>query len=202
LEVGSKYVNGSVCPLIEKFFSPKENVGVDIEAGRYVNFVLPAEKIAEHFGPESFDVLITTEMLEHVKDWRATINSMKSVIKRGGHLYLTTRSRGVEYHAFPYDFWRYEIDEIAAIFVDFEVIAIQKDSHGVLLKAKKPKNYVPTDLSEMSLYSMVLGKRTKGIPNFKEMPLKRKLWVKIFNSRAKNYLAPVLADRIKGTYLT
>ena len=202
MEVGSKYVNGSVRPLIEKFYSPKEYVGVDIEAGRYVNVVLPAEKITEHFGPESFDVLITTEMLEHVKDWRATINSMKSVIKRGGHLYLTTRSRGVEYHAFPYDFWRYEIDEIAAIFVDFEVIAIQKDSHGVLLKAKKPKNYVPTDLSEMSLYSMILGKRTKGIPNFKEMPLKRKLWVKIFNSRAKNYLAPVLADRIKGTYLT
>lgn len=63
LEVGSKYVNGSVRPLIEKFYSPKEYVGVDIEAGRYVNVVLPAEKITEYFGPESFDVLITTEML-------------------------------------------------------------------------------------------------------------------------------------------
>jgi hypothetical protein len=33
LEVGSRYVNGSVRPLIEHFCSPKEYVGVDIEAG-------------------------------------------------------------------------------------------------------------------------------------------------------------------------
>lgn len=127
---------------------------------------------------------------------------MKSVIKRGGHLYLTTYSRGMEYHAFPYDFWRYEIKETAAIFADFEIITLQKDSHGVLLKAKKPKNYVQTELSKMSLYSMVLGKRTKDIPNFEDMSLRRKLWVKFFNSRAKNYLPSVLADKIKGPYLT
>ncbi|MDT7885849.1 MAG: hypothetical protein RQ968_00530 [Thermoproteota archaeon] len=33
LEVGSRYVNGSVRPLIEHFCSPREYVGVDIEAG-------------------------------------------------------------------------------------------------------------------------------------------------------------------------
>jgi hypothetical protein len=33
LEVGSKYINGSVRPLIERFCSPKEYVGVDIEPG-------------------------------------------------------------------------------------------------------------------------------------------------------------------------
>jgi len=31
LEVGSKYVNGSIRPLIEKFLSPSEYIGVDIE---------------------------------------------------------------------------------------------------------------------------------------------------------------------------
>jgi hypothetical protein len=101
LEVGSKYVNGSVRPIIEKFYSPKEYVGVDIEPGKYVEVVLPAEKIAEHFGPESFDVLITTEMLEHVKDWREIVNALKTVIKRGGILYLTTRSKGMELSCFP-----------------------------------------------------------------------------------------------------
>ena len=202
LEVGSKYVNGSVRPLIEKFYSPKQYIGVDIEAGRYVDVILPAEKIAGHFGPESFDVLITTEMLEHVKDWRATINNMKTVIKRQGCVYLTTRSKGMEYHAFPYDFWRYEIEEIAKIFADFEVITLKKDEHGVLLKAKKPENYVPTDLSDITLYSMVLGRRTKSIPDFDDMPISRKLMVKFFNSKARNYLPPVLSDRLKGSFLT
>jgi len=87
LEVGSKYVNGSVRPLIEHFCSPREYVGVDIEAGKFVDVILPAEKLVEYFGPESFDVLITTETLEHVQNWRLAINNMKSVLRRGGYIY-------------------------------------------------------------------------------------------------------------------
>ncbi len=40
LEVGSKFVNGSVRPLIERFCRPREYVGIDIEAGKYVDVVL------------------------------------------------------------------------------------------------------------------------------------------------------------------
>jgi hypothetical protein len=68
LEVGSKFVNGSVRPLIERFCSPRDYVGVDIEPGKYVDVVLPAEKLVNCFGPESFDVVISTELLEHVYD--------------------------------------------------------------------------------------------------------------------------------------
>jgi SAM-dependent methyltransferase len=83
LEVGSKYVNGSVRPLIERFLRPREYVGVDIEPGKFVDVVLPAERLVEHFGPESFDVVIATELLEHVQDWRLVVNNMKAVLRRG-----------------------------------------------------------------------------------------------------------------------
>ena len=43
LEVGSKFVNGSVRPLIERFCNPKEYIGVDLEPGKYVDVVLPVE---------------------------------------------------------------------------------------------------------------------------------------------------------------
>jgi predicted SAM-dependent methyltransferase len=109
LEVGSKFVNGSVRPLIERFCNPKEYIGVDLEPGKYVDLVLPAEGLTNCFGPESFDVVISTEVLEHVYDWRVVINNMKVVLKRGGYIYLTTRSYGFPYHAYPYDFWRYEL---------------------------------------------------------------------------------------------
>ncbi len=66
LEVGSKFWNGSVRPLIERFCKPREYVGVDIETGKYVDVVLPAERLVEHFGSESFDAVISTEILEHV----------------------------------------------------------------------------------------------------------------------------------------
>jgi hypothetical protein len=66
-EVGSKYVNGSVRPLIERFCQPREYVGVNIEPGRFVAVVLSAKRLVEHFGLESFDVVIATEFLEHVQ---------------------------------------------------------------------------------------------------------------------------------------
>jgi inhibitor of KinA sporulation pathway (predicted exonuclease) len=45
LEIGSRYVNGSVRPLIERFCKPREYIGIDIEPGRYVDIVLPAEEV-------------------------------------------------------------------------------------------------------------------------------------------------------------
>jgi len=89
LEVGSKYVNGSVRPLIENFARPKEYIGVDLEHGKYVDVVLPAERIVEYFGRKVFDVVVSTELLEHVKDWRIVVNNMKEVLKRGGYIYIS-----------------------------------------------------------------------------------------------------------------
>jgi SAM-dependent methyltransferase len=86
LEVGSKFVNGSVRPLIKRFCKPKEYIGVDIEPGKYVDIVLPAEKIVEYFGVESFDVVISAETLEHIFDWRLVINNMKYVLKPNGYI--------------------------------------------------------------------------------------------------------------------
>jgi len=134
LEVGSKFVNGSVRPLIERFCKPKEYIGVDIEPGKYVDIVLPAEKIVEYFGVESFDVVISAETLEHVFDWRLVINNMKYALKPNG--YITTRSRGFIYHGYPYDYWRYEINDMIKIFKDFKIIRLESDweGPGVFLK--------------------------------------------------------------------
>jgi len=89
LEVGSRYVNGSVRPLIEKFFNPKEYIGVDIEKGKFVDVVCDAENLVDYFGRETFDVVISTELLEHVKDWRKVINNMKEVLKPNGYIYIS-----------------------------------------------------------------------------------------------------------------
>ncbi|BCU67943.1 hypothetical protein HS7_13800 [Sulfolobales archaeon HS-7] len=88
IEVGSKYVNGSVRPLIEKFCKPREYIGVDVKKGKFVDVVLPAEQLVEKFGEDSFDVVISTEMLEHIKDWRTVINNMKLILKPTGYIYI------------------------------------------------------------------------------------------------------------------
>ena len=187
LEVGSKYVNGSVRPLIEGFFSPQEYIGVDIESGKFVDLILPAEKLLGYFGSESFDVVVTTELLGHVMDWRLVVNNMKMILKRTGYIYITTRSRRFPYHSFPWDFWRYAVEDMGRIFMDFEVIALKKDHQapGVFLKARKPENYVPADLSDIALYSMVLGRRTRDIPNIEDMPFSRSFMLRLLRPKVR-----------------
>ncbi len=192
LEVGSKFVNGSVRPLIERFCRPREYVGVDIETGKYVDVVLPAERLVEHFGPESFDAVISTEVLEHVFDWRTVVNNMKAVLKPGGFIYITTRSRGFPYHAYPHDYWRYEIEDMEKIFGDFEIIALEKnwEAPGVFLKARKPTNWSPNDLSQIELYSMVLGRRTREIVGMDKAPLARRLGIRLCQSKTIRRIVP------------
>jgi len=134
LEIGSKYINGNVRPLIERFLHPKEYIGIDVEPGKFVYLILPAEKILEYFSSESFDVVIATELLEHIRDWRLVVNNMKMVLKNGGYVYLTTRSKDSPHHGYPYDFWRYEIEDMKEIFRDFEIISLKRKELNMLKK--------------------------------------------------------------------
>src|SRR4051794_17515061 len=103
LEAGSRAIGGpgqSVRPLLEAH-RPARYVGTDIEAGPYVDKICDAGELVARFGAESFDVVVTTEMLEHVRDWRAVVSNLKRVVRRGGLLIVTTPSHGFPYHAYP-----------------------------------------------------------------------------------------------------
>ncbi|GAB6946703.1 hypothetical protein JCM16161A_08330 [Vulcanisaeta sp. JCM 16161] len=66
LEVGSRYVNGSVRPFIEKFLRPRLYIGIDLEPGLFIDVITLAEFIINVFGINRFDIITSTELLEHV----------------------------------------------------------------------------------------------------------------------------------------
>lgn len=164
LEVGALNVNGSARSLFE-MHQPASYAGVDMQAGLGVDEVCAAEALAARFGPNSFDVVVSTEMLEHVFDWRAVVHNLKAVLRPGGLLFITTRSIGFGYHAYPYDFWRYQVEDMIEIFSDFEIIMLLSDpvSPGVFLKARKPLVFVESDLSGCGLYSMITRRRSVAL---------------------------------------
>ena len=196
LEVGPG--DASVRPFIERFLHPREYIGVDIKHGKYVDLIVTAEKLVKHFGPESFDVIIAAEVLEHVINWRSVINNIKSVLKKGGYVYITTRSSGYPYHGYLYDLWRYELEDMARVFSDFQIMVLKRDHEapGVFLKARKPLNYQSNDLSGIAIHSVVLGKKTVEIPQPTEISLIRKLKYLI----ASTFLG-ILTGRLRQTLL-
>ncbi|HEY7523200.1 MAG TPA: methyltransferase domain-containing protein [Candidatus Limnocylindrales bacterium] len=166
LEVGAFDVNGSVRPHVEAL-KPRSYLGVDIAPGPRVDLVLDAGNLVARFGEAAFDLVITTEMVEHVRDWRTIVRNLKGVLRPGGSLLLTTRSIGFPYHGWPHDFWRYEPDDMRAIFADMEILALEPDSlsPGVFVFARRPEGFVDRTPA-LALHSMVSGRRQPSVSGF------------------------------------
>jgi len=84
VEFGSRDVNGSVRPW---FTLPEQYVGIDCYAGPCVDVV----GLAHEYEPEraEFDVVISTELLEHDPHWKKTLNHAADLLRPGGLLLLT-----------------------------------------------------------------------------------------------------------------
>lgn len=165
LESGAQNLNGSARAYVSTL-APLTYVGTDIQPGQGVDQICDAVDLIEKFGEGSFDVLISTEVVEHVRDWRTTISNYKRILCPGGVLVITTRSVGFPYHLYPLDCWRYDVNDMAEIFADFEIQIVQPDPFepGVFVKARRPLNFVERDLSDYALYYMPGQARRVDIP--------------------------------------
>jgi SAM-dependent methyltransferase len=152
LEAGSLNVNGSPREVVSRH-SPSMYIGVDCWFGKDVDIVCNVESIESVFGKEEFDVVISTEMLEHVENWRAVVSQLKRVTKIGGLLIVTTRSPGFPYHPYPIDKWRYTVNHMRRIFSDMDIKKLQDDpmAPGVFVKVQKPSTFIESDLWQVSV---------------------------------------------------
>jgi SAM-dependent methyltransferase len=154
LEVGAQNVNGSPREVLVPY-RPKKYIGVDFGHGLGVDLVMDVKDLTAYFGPESFDVVVSTEMLEHAQDWRTAVDQMKDVLRPDGLLVLTTRSPGFPYHGFPHDYWRFTLEDFREIFADMEIACLERDTEmpGVFLKARKRYETGAVELSKISIAS-------------------------------------------------
>jgi SAM-dependent methyltransferase len=81
LEVGSLNINGSV----RSFFTNCTYIGLDLGEGPGVDVVCPIHE----YSPADFDVVISTEMLEHDVHWQESLAAMVNKIKPGGLFVFT-----------------------------------------------------------------------------------------------------------------
>lgn len=150
LEIGSYNVNGTARDVIVPL-APKQYLGIDQGPGPGVDLVLDASNIVTALGANSYDVVLSTEMLEHAQDWRRAVSNMKAVTKPGGLLFVTTRGPGFPFHGFPHDFWRFTVEDFRRIFMDMEILNVAPDPEapGVFIKCRKPLDFKPIDLGNI-----------------------------------------------------
>jgi SAM-dependent methyltransferase len=107
LEVGSQDVNGSFRDLFKEVGS---YVGIDQQAGPGVDVVCDATEAANM--DIAFDVVVSTELLEHCDRFWLALEAMGAALRPGGWLLLTARGwtpdgRAMFEHSYPHDYWRF-----------------------------------------------------------------------------------------------
>ena len=83
LEVGSQNINGTV----RTHFNHCDYAGIDLGMAKGVDFVHDITK--DTFDNQKYDVVISSEMLEHCEDWEKALINMYHSVKPGGLFILT-----------------------------------------------------------------------------------------------------------------
>lgn len=131
LEVGSLNVNGTVRDVFQPMAS--EYIGIDMTEGKGVDIVMNAHDLLDKFGPESFDIVICSETLEHDNKPWVTVPQLHALLKPAGILIVTTPTTGFPEHRYPCDYFRYMEDAYREfIFENITIlnISLVKDDAG------------------------------------------------------------------------
>jgi SAM-dependent methyltransferase len=145
LEIGSCDVNGSVRPL---FPAATRYHGLDIVAGPGVDEVADA---ADWHAPGAFDVVVSTEVLEHAPRWRDVVRNAWEALRPGGVLVLTCATEPRPAHS-AIDGWEVragehyanvEPDEVLELLAHLGCRSWTLETHGdrgdLYLDARKPR---------------------------------------------------------------
>lgn len=110
-----------------KFFPNR--IGFDINKGKGVDVVGDAHN--QPFNDNEFDIILCTEVLEHLKKPKMAISEVKRVLKPDGKLMLTTRFI-FPLHDTPGDYYRYTIYGLKELFkAGWEIEKIEYESNTI-----------------------------------------------------------------------
>lgn len=91
-----------------------EYIGMDIEDGENVDLVVKDPYDWKEIPDEGFDLVIATQVLEHVEFFWIVFKEMVRVLKRKGYMCVIVPSI-CHMHRFPVDCWRFLPDGMAAL---------------------------------------------------------------------------------------
>lgn len=124
LEVGSAVVQGSIRQVVQS--RSESYLGVDIISNTGVDRVVKdvSELIAEE---KRFDTVICCETLEHVINPWSIVDSMRTLLKNDGLLFISSPTYGFPVHRFPIDCYRFGVDAFElGFFREMKLLVIEE----------------------------------------------------------------------------
>jgi len=92
-------------PYRQLFAACKSYVKADVTPGPMVDRLLAADGLTTE-APESYDLVISTQVLEHIRDPELYLRECHRILRPGGQVVVTTHGM-IQEHGCPYDFQRW-----------------------------------------------------------------------------------------------
>ena len=128
LEIGSRCVSSQAH--WKRFFPDVQYTGIDIIDGDNVDLVADAHKLSEYFTKESFDLVISFAVFEHLAMPWVVAEEISRVLKVGGHAAVETHFSYSE-HELPWHFFQFNSTALECLFneaLGFDIIDSGLDS--------------------------------------------------------------------------
>jgi len=127
-DIGSQDINGSLKPL---FLTDNWHyTGFDISPGKNVDVVLPSEYQWTNLPDASFDVVVSSQCLEHVRHPWKWMKEVSRICRPGGLIYICT-PHTIPYHPYPIDCWRVYPDGMRSLFEESGVSEVSVYKSGI-----------------------------------------------------------------------
>jgi hypothetical protein len=111
-DVGSCDVNGQYRSIFER---PEwKYIGLDVQAGKNVDVVLPSEYEWNNIQDGAFDVVVSGQALEHTRFPWLFVKELARIVRPGGAVCIIAPYQW-DYHKFPIDCWRVYPDGMRAV---------------------------------------------------------------------------------------
>jgi len=110
---------------VKEFFKESTIKTLDIDPNSGADYVLDlCENNEDTVKDETFDLIVCTEVLEHVNDPFAVVNELRRMLKIGGVVAVSTPFNFRIHGPLP-DNWRFTIHGLRVLFKDFEILLIE-----------------------------------------------------------------------------
>jgi SAM-dependent methyltransferase len=133
--------------------------GNDVEPGARITYVSGAESLP--IPDAQYDLVLCTQVLEHVRHPQRALLEMTRVLAPGGHLFLTTC--GVyPFHPHPGDYWRWTQQGFEAMF---------EDTEGLELVSLVPHGGYASTIAILINTFIRDAARSAGVPRLSPFPI-------------------------------
>ena len=173
LEVGSRNVTGAN---LRELFKDAQYIGFDIYPGENVDIVGDAHKLSTYFKPDSFDLVFSSAVFEHLAMPWIVAEEIQALLKIGGHVFIETHF-SFSSHERPWNFFQFSDMGLKALFnpaLGFETIDSGMSNPIIGFFAPQSDKYLRhLPVIELYCHSEILCRKTNspGKLSWREMDI-------------------------------